>query len=91
MAYRHELMWNYHCYSGYKMKELENYKTVRCKFFSRGECKLGDNCTFAHNNEEIRLKVPYDEYLKFQGLIYYEQYGSDLQTNFLACPYFQPD
>lgn len=88
MAYRHELLKNYHSFNGYKTKELENYKTVRCKFFARGECKLGDNCTFAHNNEEIRLKVSYEEYLKLQHLFYYNQLATLPYNDYGS---FQPD
>lgn len=91
MAFRHELLLNYHCYGGFKPKELENYKTVRCKFFVRGECKLGDNCTFAHNNEEIRFKVSYDEYLKYQELLYYGQGVLPFPPDYLPTQYFLPD
>jgi hypothetical protein len=91
MAYRHELLRNYHYYNAFKPKEVENYKTVRCKFFVRGECKLGDNCTFAHNNEEIRLKVSYDEYLKLQHLFYYNQMATLPQPDFAYYESYQVD
>ena len=33
MALKHQWLLSYNCYGGYKPKELENYKTVHCKFF----------------------------------------------------------
>lgn len=57
---KHQWLLSYNSYAGYRPKELENYKTVRCKFFLKGECKLGNDCTFAHYTEEIRLKQYYE-------------------------------
>jgi len=36
---------------------MMNYKIVKCKNFEKdGTCKYGENCTFAHGNNEIRSK-----------------------------------
>jgi hypothetical protein len=35
----------------------QNYKIVKCKNFESGSCKYGDNCTFAHGDEEVRSKT----------------------------------
>lgn len=29
---------------------VDNSKTVKCKFYTKGSCKRGINCTFAHDN-----------------------------------------
>merc|ERR1719456_1735448 len=34
------------------------YKTERCKFFARGCCTRGSQCTFAHSGEELRPVEP---------------------------------
>jgi len=31
-----------------------NYKTARCKFFEKGHCKFGQNCSFAHGDQDLR-------------------------------------
>ncbi|MCQ2817492.1 MAG: zinc finger CCCH domain-containing protein, partial [archaeon] len=48
-------------------KNMLNYKIVKCKNFERdGKCKYGDHCTFAHSDDELRVKcftpVGYDIY-----------------------------
>eukprot|EP00871_Galdieria_phlegrea_P001885 jgi/Galph1/2698/GphlegSOOS_G1375.1 len=37
---------------------MTHYKTKMCKFFSAGECKNGDRCSFAHSSEELREPPP---------------------------------
>ena len=34
----------------------QNFKTVACKYFESGNCKYGDNCTYAHGNTELKPK-----------------------------------
>merc|ERR1719343_737869 len=36
-------------------------KRTLCKFFQQGMCKKGDECTFAHGEEELVLLDPLDE------------------------------
>lgn len=48
----------------------DNYKTVKCRFFelgmngeggtlkfSLGACKYGENCSFAHGDQDLRINV----------------------------------
>ena len=42
---------------GKKILNPQNFKIVKCKNFETGMCKYGDNCTFAHGDEEIRSKT----------------------------------
>lgn len=37
---------------------MTHFKTKMCKFFSAGECKNGDKCSFAHSMEELREPPP---------------------------------
>ncbi|GJD07846.1 hypothetical protein Gasu2_21770 [Galdieria sulphuraria] len=37
---------------------MTHFKTKMCKFFSAGECKNGDKCSFAHSVEELRDPPP---------------------------------
>ncbi|GJQ14394.1 hypothetical protein GpartN1_g6185.t1 [Galdieria partita] len=37
---------------------MTHFKTKMCKFFSAGECKNGDKCSFAHSMEELRDPPP---------------------------------
>lgn len=39
---------------GEEMAKAAVYKTALCKYFEKGDCKLGDKCTFAHGNAELR-------------------------------------
>lgn len=32
-----------------------NFKTKKCRHFELGRCRLGDNCNFAHGDDEIGL------------------------------------
>ena len=52
-------------------KNILNYKIVKCKNFEReGKCKYGDHCSFAHGDQELRVKpnfnpalgMPFDPY-----------------------------
>ncbi|KRW99883.1 hypothetical protein PPERSA_12559 [Pseudocohnilembus persalinus] len=36
-----------------------NYKSVLCRDFSKGGCKFGDNCNYAHGQNELRKKLSY--------------------------------
>jgi hypothetical protein len=31
-----------------------NYKTVLCRYFAKGACQYGDQCTFAHGPADMR-------------------------------------
>ncbi|VDD88203.1 unnamed protein product [Enterobius vermicularis] len=44
------------------MTKPESYKTVMCKgWLEMGGCRFGDNCRFAHGEEELRpIKIPVD-------------------------------
>jgi hypothetical protein len=37
---------------------MTHFKTKMCKFFSAGECKNGDKCSFAHSLDELREPPP---------------------------------
>lgn len=42
-------------FSGYSVPPtVSNYKTIQCKFFEKGHCKYGGNCSFAHGDHEMR-------------------------------------
>ena len=47
---------------GKKEKKTEslqktNFKTIVCKYWEKGGCKYGDECTFAHGDVEMRTIV----------------------------------
>lgn len=33
-----------------------NYKTVKCKYYESGQCRYGDNCSFAHGGVDLRTQ-----------------------------------
>lgn len=44
-----------------------NYKTVKCNLFEEGQCRFGQNCTFAHGEAELRNPHDPMEKMKVQG------------------------
>lgn len=40
-----------------------NYKTMKCRFWDAGTCRMGDLCNFAHSDKEILQNTAQ----KFQG------------------------
>lgn len=40
-----------------KEPNYNNYKTVKCKYYELNICKNGDNCTFAHGDDELKPLV----------------------------------
>jgi len=45
--------------SGKQSRKGDNYKTRMCPQFENGECRRGDECTYAHSTDELR-KAPND-------------------------------
>lgn len=33
---------------------MNNFKTVRCRYFDNGYCKNGPQCSFAHGDQDTR-------------------------------------
>lgn len=75
----------------YKMLNIpyNNYKTQRCKYYDdTGNCKFGNNCTYAHGDPELRN--PYDNLpvapimtglMPDQQAVQYEMYNATDSTN----------
>ena len=37
-----------------KVDQNQNYKTELCRFYSRGKCNFGNDCIYAHGENELR-------------------------------------
>ena len=61
-------------------ENISKYKTEMCKNIELiGYCKWGDQCSFAHNRNELQSKGPYNYYYKTKVCKYYNDTG--------FCPY----
>ncbi|MCP4242408.1 MAG: hypothetical protein GY772_17775, partial [bacterium] len=56
--------------AGKKQRAIDQgkYKTGLCKFFEEGKCLRGEDCTFAHSSDELKLpKLPLQGASKGKG------------------------
>jgi len=59
-----------------------HYKTAKCKFFEKGHCKFGQNCSFAHGEMDLRSTNSYNSPQGTGGLSHSNAggHGSSIQN-----------